>query len=151
MVKSDIDTIEKSVSTQSTLGKFFCLSTFDMQCQFYHTIVAIPTLRNLTLIEGINEEGMNKPLRVSKSIWHKWEDIGLLLGISMGDLRRWKIINMGDPSMCINEVLEYWLESPNETYPATWEGLYKLLEDAELKEIANTLKQVLDSHNTSLK
>ena len=69
----------------------------------------------------------------------------------MGDIRRWKMMNMGDPSACINEVLHYWLESPDETnsaYPATWEGLYKLLEDAELIEVAIELKQVLDSHNT---
>ena len=79
-------------------------------------------------------------------MWHLWKEIGLLLGIDMGDLNAWETVHMKDPRNCINEVLYYWLEGPSETYPASWEGLYQLLEDIELKQVVIELKKVLDSY-----
>ena len=117
-----------------------------MYAHLYCDVLAYPTLTNLTLIEWINEKGVKKQLRVKQAIWHLWEEIGLHLGIQMGDLKAWETIHMKDPRKCINEVLHCWLESPSETYPASWEGLYKLLEDIELKEVAIELKQALDSY-----
>ena len=57
---------------------------------------------------------------------------------------------MNDIRECTDEVLQFWLESPlntNGDYPVSWEGLYKLLTDLELSEVANELKQAVDSHN----
>ena len=59
---------------------------------------------------------------------------------------------MRDSLECIDEVLSHWLdpdpESPKEcNYPVSWEGLYKLLEDVELKDLVTVeLKQALDSY-----
>ena len=152
IVESDIDQVEKPVIALkvNTLGKSLFILIYN-NMHLYHTIPARPTITNLTLIEWINNEGEKETLRVKQSIWHLWKEIGLLLGISMGELRAWETIHLKDPRECINEVLHYWLESPNETndaYPTTWEGLYKLLEDSELIEVALVLKQALESHNT---
>ena len=44
-------------------------------------------------------------------------------------------------------VFQYWiLERPSDLYPLTWEGLDRLLNDAELGEIAEDLKQALNNH-----
>ena len=41
---------------------------------------------------------------------------------------------------CCDAVIHHWLINPTEDYPATWEGLYELLEDCELGMVASKLK-----------
>ena len=45
-----------------------------------------------------------------------------------------------DDNDCSDALLGYWLDHPPRRYPATWEGLYKLLDDCELGEVASELK-----------
>ena len=42
-------------------------------------------------------------------------------------------------------VLSYWLDRPPHYYPATWEGLYELLDDSELSQVAIELKQAVEN------
>ena len=43
----------------------------------------------------------------------------------------------------INAVFSHWLEHPTEYYPVSWEGLSRLLDDAELGQVALDLNQAL--------
>ena len=40
-------------------------------------------------------------------------------------------------------MLSHWLGNPPDSYPATWEGLDKLLKDSELSEVAKELKEAI--------
>ena len=42
-------------------------------------------------------------------------------------------------------VISYWLDHPPRHYPATWEGLYELLDDSELGQVATELKLAVDN------
>ena len=44
-------------------------------------------------------------------------------------------------------VFKYWiLENPSDLYTLTWEGLDRLLNDAELGKVAEDLKRALNNH-----
>ena len=46
---------------------------------------------------------------------------------------------MVDEESC-EAVLSHWLDHNPRHYPATWEGLYELLNDSELSQVVNKLK-----------
>ena len=46
---------------------------------------------------------------------------------------------------CCEAVICYWLHHPPRRYPATWEGLYKLLGDCEVGEVASELKLAVNN------
>ena len=112
---------------------------------FINLSVAAPSLMNLTMIIWRNKEGEKKRFRLKRIICRQWKELGYLLGIPLTLLQSWEVNHNGDPLECINEVLSHWLENPTDYYPASWEGLYDLLEDVELNEVAEELKQVLDN------
>ena len=115
--------------------------------------LAYPTLRNLTMIEWKNKDEVTEKFRIKQSICNQWKEIGLLLDIPMAVLQACETKYMRDPRECINEVLSHWLENPNETsddYPVSWDGLYKLLEDAELTDVTLEVKKVLNACNTKI-
>ena len=78
-------------------------------------------------------------------ICHKWKELGCLLEIPLPLLHSWERKYREDPMDCVNAVLNYWLENPTEYYPISWEGLYCLLDDAELGQAAMELKHALDN------
>ena len=52
--------------------------------------------------------------------------------------------NGGSNELCWCHLMEEWLYSEeNLSYPASWEGLYSLLEDAEASTAANLLKNAI--------
>ena len=102
-----------------------------------------PTWRNLTLIDWRNEQGKKQQFRLKKLICHKWNDIGCLLEIPRPVLIGWEEQYRGHAINSTNAVLDHWFENPTEFYPLTWEGLDRLLNDAELGQVAEDLKQAL--------
>ena len=50
-----------------------------------------------------------------------------------------------DDKECCEVVFSHWLDHPPHHYPATWEGLYELLNDSELGQVATELKQAVDN------
>ena len=107
------------------------------------TSLAHPTSRNLTLIEWKNEHGQKKKFRLKQLICHKWKELGCLLEIPLAMIHGWERKYREDPIDSINAVLTHWLETPTDYYADTWEGLDRLLNDAELGEVAEDLKQAL--------
>ena len=103
---------------------------------------ARPTSANLTVIRWKNKEGMNKKFKLKNSIMHKWRDIGNLV-VPRQQLEVWAIEK--NAKECCEAMLSHWLDHPPRHYPLTWEGLYELLDDSELGQVATELKQAVDN------
>jgi hypothetical protein len=106
------------------------------------THIAKPTSANLTVIKWRNERGEVKKYKLKSSIMHRWRTIGDLV-VPRQKLAGWAK-KMDDEEGC-RAVLSHWLDNPPHDYPATWEGLYELLDDSELGQAATELKQAVDN------
>lgn len=80
-------------------------------------------------------------LRIINEASPKWQEIGSLIGISNPDL-----INIEgkqkDNTKRLDEVFTKWMQNGG-NYPATWIGLQKVLEDAQLATHAERIKEAL--------
>ena len=101
-----------------------------------------PTNKTLTLLKW-NDRGKVKKLRVVNEIFNQWRSIGYLLEIPSTTLDGWETQTNHNPERCCDKVLGKWLQNPPKDYPATWHGLFKLLDDAEFTELVETLKKAL--------
>ena len=106
---------------------------------------AQPTLKNLQLIRWQDENGELKKFRLKTLICNEWKVIGDLVEVPNSILESWGTKYREDSLQCIKRVLSHWLDHPTEEYPASWEGLYRLLEDIECSDVAKTLKQCVDA------
>ena len=95
------------------------------------------------MIEWRNKQGKKEKFRPKQLICHKWKGLGCLLEIPLPILLGWEKKYREDPMDSIDAVLSHWLENPTDYYPTTWKGLYHLLEDAELSQVAEDLKLAL--------
>ena len=82
---------------------------------------------------------------MKKLICHKWKQLGFLLEIPLSTLNSWEQKYLKDSYDCTNAVLNHWMENPPDYYPITWEGLDRLLDDAELSQVAEELKRALNN------
>ena len=83
-----------------------------------------------------------KKFRLESLVNHKWRRIGNLV-TTRQQLDEWGK-NM-DNEECCEAVLSHWLDHPPRHYPATWEGLYELLDDSDLGDVATELKQAVQN------
>ena len=104
--------------------------------------MARPNSSNLTVIRWKNERGDVKKFKLKSSIYHKWRHIGNLV-CSRQQLDVWA--KEKDAEDCCEAVLSHWLDHPPRHYPATWEGLYEILDDSELGQVAADLKNALEN------
>ena len=54
---------------------------------------------------------------------------------------------------CIRQVFTRWLETPKDIspiYSVSWEGLYELLDDAELTDVVTSLKEAIQNAQCEL-
>ena len=89
-----------------------------------------------------DERGEVKKFWLKQSIMHRWRDVGDLV-VPRQQLEVWA--NEKDAKARCTAVLSHWLDHPPRHYPATWEGLYKLLDHSELGQVATELKQAVDN------
>ena len=75
-------------------------------------------------------------------IYHKWRAIGSLV-LPLPQLE--VLQSEKDAEYCCDVVLRHWLKHPPRGYPATWEGLYELLDDCELGEVMNQLRHAVEN------
>ena len=75
-------------------------------------------------------------------IVHKWRKIGNLV-VPRQQPEVWA--KRMDDEECCEAVLSHWLDHPPCHYPATWEGLYELLDESELGQAAVELKQAVNN------
>ena len=82
--------------------------------------------------------------RLGDRVSGKWREMGLALGIELNTL---DIIQEDQVRVtkCWQEVMRRWMkgEGADEGYPATWEGLYKLLYDVGMSMVAKELKKAV--------
>ena len=113
-----------------------------MNTHIHTPCLAKPNSSNLTVIRWRNEYGEQKKFHLKSKVHHKWRDIGNLL-CSRQDLVVWA--REKDSKDCCEKVLSHWLDHPPRSYPATWEGLYELLNDSELGEVATQLRVAVNN------
>ena len=87
--------------------------------------------------------GEIEKFRLKTSIMGKWRAVGNLIEVPRQQLEVWA--KRKDDNECCEEVLSYWLDHPPPDYPATWEGLYELLNDSEIGQVAADLKEAVDN------
>ena len=83
-----------------------------------------------------------KKFKLKSSIVHKWRKIGNLV-VPRQQLEVWA--KRMDDEECCEAVLSHWLDHPPRHYTANWEGLYELLNDSELGQVAIELKQAVEN------
>ena len=98
-------------------------------------------MQNLTVLKWRSNEGKIEKFRLKSQIFHKWREIGTFV-LSWPEL---EVLKDKDPKYCIDVVLQHWVSSPISQYPATWEGLYELLDDSELSVVADELKHAVEN------
>ena len=103
---------------------------------------AKPSSSNLTVIKWKNDRREVTKFRLKTSIIHRWRKIGNLVAPRQ-QLEVWA--KRLDDEDCCEAVLSHWLDHPPRHYPATWEGLYELLDDSELGQVATELKLAVDN------
>ena len=69
--------------------------------------------------------------------------MGIHLNITLNDLKALEH-QRGGAMECWTEVMSHWLAGGGgRGYPATWEGLYVLLNDMELSKVASDLEKAV--------
>ena len=125
------------------MGKYIIYSSWYWPyLHILFTHIAKPTSANLTVIRWRNERGEVKKFWLKQSIMHKWRTVGDLV-VPRQRLAGWAK-RMDDEEGC-RAVLSHWLDHPPRHYPATWEGLYELLDDSKLGQVATELKQAVNN------
>ena len=107
----------------------------------------ILSMKTLTLIKWKNSEGTEQKLRIVRSISSKWRNIGNLLGVSHAVLETIYSRYQDLEEYC-DAVLRNWLDNGSTDYPSTWNGLIKLLDDADCAQVAETLRQFIIPEST---
>lgn len=92
------------------------------------------------MIEWQSEEG-KKELRIIQSISYKWYDIGIFLEIDSALLKGWQKQYSHDCMECCRTVLEHWLNNPCKSYPHTWDGVCRLLDNVQFGELAEQVRR----------
>ena len=100
------------------------------------------SLKYLDLIKGPKGE----TFRLVDLVSSRWQSFGCQLGIPTDKLEAWRRECLGIATECWRKVMGQWLAGGGtHNYPATWEGLYVLLEDVEYMEVARELKTAVDN------
>ena len=109
---------------------------------YIHTLAVKPNSRNLSVIKWKNESGEVETFQLKSLVIHKWRDVGNLF-VPRQLLDTWT--KEKDAKGCCDKVFSHWLDNPPRYYPVTWEGLYELLNDSELGQVATDLKRAVDN------
>lgn len=99
-------------------------------------------MKSLCLISWRDLEGRQQKFRLVNKVSSQWREIGLLVGIDQNQLDGWWQECQACATRCWNKVMSHWLDSGCE-YPITWEGLFALLEDLGMKQVASELKMAV--------
>ncbi len=100
-------------------------------------------LKKLILLRWTDKDGRSETLRLRDAMIHKWRDAGLFLDLSAPELDGILTYRQGDVRQCLQDVFQEWISRGSSDYPATWDGLLKLLRDLDLNSCAESLKAAL--------
>ena len=101
------------------------------------------SLKSLELVKW-KEDGCEMAFRLVDMVSSQWREFGSRLSIEQDQLDSWEDEYRGRAARCWKKVMGHWLSvGGTHDYPATWEGLYVLLEDVEYCEVAKELKKAV--------
>ena len=83
-----------------------------------------------------NEE---KEFRLLQVIQHKWNEIATLLGVPVSTIDSRKT----NGEKC-QDALRMWMDNGSQRYPVEWGGLVKVLQDVEMRVVAEELREALE-------
>ena len=90
------------------------------------------------------EDGEEKKLHIIKEASHKWKDIA---GVISDDPNRISVLEQqhpGRPQDCLRQtLLDDFINQKPEDYSQDWRGLMELLDDVDLKTLAEKIKHAL--------
>ena len=101
------------------------------------------------LIKWKDSSGEVRKFRLVNIVSSKWEAFGYRLGIAHM-LDGWREECLASAQRCWWKVMQYWLseyqcDTNTPDYPATWEGMYEMLDDVEFSEVAKQLKEAVEN------
>ena len=98
----------------------------------------------LDLDKSTPNTGYLTKLGVIMKVSPEWRTIGLQFGIHYSVLDNYASKELNDNIACCTQVFDAWIKCGGTgEYPASWEGLYKLLCDIEHRGTANEMKDDL--------
>ena len=101
------------------------------------------TAKYLELIKWKDEKGETHKFFLMSKISNNWRAFGIQLNLLPSQLDSISKEHRENPTDCCRAVFNKWLDNPSSEYPATWEGFIELLDDCQLKGVADELKDVL--------
>ena len=107
-------------------------------------LIAELSIQDLMVFKWKNKHGKIERFRVVSEIFNKWKEIGILVGISHQQLEALEREKRESKACCI-AVLDHWLQNASKKYPASWDGLYEILEDCELGQVAERLRVAVNT------
>ena len=102
-----------------------------------------------TLIKYTDRKGSIRELRLTNRLKASWRDIGVVLGISESELQSIVMSHFPDGAgQWFKEVISMWMKGslPSDyrsKYPLSWNGIIKVLNDADLNSYVEELKEAL--------
>jgi hypothetical protein len=113
-------------------------------------LVGVPlSLKSLALLCWRGKDGTMHHFSLKEKIHSHWEEIGIQLSLSLNQMNAWKEECLGNVGRCWTRVMDHWLTGGGTPdYPATWDGIYKLLEYINCPAIAQELMKSLESCNS---
>lgn len=104
-------------------------------------------MRKLNILKWRDDNGRKETFRLIEEISTEWKNIGLILGLKTNLLDEFEEQHHGNVKTCWTKVMECWLNGDGgdfeDEYPATWEGLYTLLDDAQRSTVSGQLKEAV--------
>ena len=93
------------------------------------------------------ESGVKKEFSLRSRVSTKWRDLGIQLDMTLNELEAIERDRTNTNERWMH-VMQRWLDGCCKIYPPTWDGLYKLLQDAGTPGIARELKDAVQSYTT---
>ena len=107
------------------------------------TLNKTPTLRELVRLK-YTEKGEEKKLQLIKEASHKWKNIASIISDDANKTRVLEQQHPGDPYECLRQTLiDDFIDNKPEDYSQDWKGLIELLDDVDLKTLADKIKNAL--------
>ena len=105
------------------------------------------SLRFLKLFKWKDESGAEQQLKIIEEISSKWQDLAILVGLSMSQIDGIQKQCLMEAEQCCLRVFDHWIISNGEftEYPITWSGLHELLKDIGHRAVAERMKTALET------
>ena len=103
-------------------------------------------MKTLNIIKWKDDQGDEQKFCLVSEVSARWKDFGMHLKITQNDLDAMEEEHGRKAKACWKDVMNQWLDGKGEPeYPSTWEGMYTLLDDLELSEVAKRLKKAVNN------